>query len=267
MATRHSRTYLRLLVFPVPQPTFAFSITRHYIHKPYTKTQLGSIAGWTSCATTLTTKINITRRRQHYHGFIAFATLMLLLACGSLFKIYTLPVRDARKEPHDAQTKAGVIFRSFDLDLSLSQPSSNGYRASTLLRRKRQVGSSKAFNRALSTGQKILASIDGAGSSKPRPSFEKVSDLRDWGWTSTQMDKAAIKRKLGNFVQAFEAKGIGVGKESMRGFTLTHARETVQGGVRYPVSGCCDLEKLVVARTRSLPSISLLLLRINSASP
>lgn len=172
-------------------------------------------------------------RRQHY-GLVTFATLMILLACGSLFKVYALTLHDAHTATLYNEPKAGVAFKDFDPYLALDQHPSSGHHAVPL--RKRKVWSSPAFKKAVKTGQNILAALDGGGSQKPRPNFEKVSDLRDWGWTSTDMDKEAIKHKLGNFVAVLEAKGFSIDAPTMRGVTLVHARKTEHGGVKYPVS-------------------------------
>lgn len=162
---------------------------------------------------------------------------MLLLACASLLKTYiSTTVNNARivsRNDHAAEDiLLGILTPTVSLDDDSSSSQSSVQPATP---QKRQVRGS-AFRKALKTGQTILSSFDGPGRQEPRATFDKMSDLEDWGWKSTDLDAQIIRQTLGNFAAVLEAKGVSVSAPTMRGVRMIHAKETVHGMVKYAVS-------------------------------
>lgn len=176
--------------------------------------------------------------RQRPHGIFIIAVLMLLLACASLLKTYiSTTVNNVHIDWRQVHASEGIFLGDLTPTASLDDEDSSSAQSSFhhARLRKRQVRRS-AFQKALKTGQKILSSFDGPARQKPRAAFDKTSDLEDWGWKSTALDAQTIRQTLGNFAAVLEAKGISVSAPTMRGVRMIHAKETVHGGVKYPVS-------------------------------
>lgn len=168
--------------------------------------------------------------RRWYLGALC-AALMVFCTCGSLFEQFASDSEDVNEVSHVTPGLPTALDATSEdhtgHDGALSSVSDL---TSTTTQRKRGLRSSPDFKQARARGRKILEAFDDGDSP-----FQRVSDLRDWGWSPADLSQEVVRDILGQYVGVLKAKGISVESPTLHGVQWTHDRETVHDGVKYLV--------------------------------
>ncbi|KAK6433115.1 hypothetical protein LTR95_010712 [Oleoguttula sp. CCFEE 5521] len=125
-----------------------------------------------------------------------------------------------------------------DDDIAPAEPSYDAYQPTNLVqvRPRALITQSGDYKRAVRKGKAIICGF-GNPSKMPAAEFIKVSDLKDWGWDSTEMVAADVTGTLKNFAEALKQKQSPTTSPPVKGVSWRHVRNTTHDNTFYPATG------------------------------